>query len=139
MDTRSNVLQRLEKLLEGFADKGQSSVMETTQGVLAAKIFVQTHSITAEELRQIANTAGLEATQWTDEGNQALSAWLESRNTPLPPGAGSLPFAPLPRSTPWQSSLPEPPRRWQHVVAGLALVVLVGAAIGLRFVLIMFR
>ena len=137
MDTRTDVLQLLEKLLKSYTDNGWLPTVKALRGVLAAKIFTQVHSVTADEYLRIVRVAGLEPAQWVDEDNQELSAWIESHSKPLPFGGGGLPYAPLPRSLPWQRDLPKPPTRWQHMVAGLAFVALAGVALGLRFILLM--
>ena len=137
MDTRTDVLQLLEKLLKSYTDHGRLPTAKAFRGVLAAKIFTQIHSITAEEYLRIVKAVGLEPAQWVDADNQKLSAWIESRSKPLPFGGGGLPYAPPPKSTFWHRDLPEPPTHWQHAVAGLVFVALVGAAIGLRFILLM--
>lgn len=137
MEARTDVLQRFEKLLTRYVDKRRLPITKASQGVLAAKVFSQVYSVMAEEYRHIAHTAGLDPSQWIDEENQALSAWIESRNTPLPFGTNGLPHTPQPKPMPWQIKLLEPPARWQHGVAVLALVILAGAVIGLRLVLLM--
>lgn len=108
------------KLYQAWMEERWHKKRLNLEDIQALKIFCETAHLTVDEHEQVARSIGVEKRQLTDANNQPFTDWLGRRRQELPGGAGSLLYAPSPRTAIWKKRLPSPPAASHNVLAIMA-------------------